>query len=192
VPEGGRRRAALAGPARADSRAVRLAERPHTGKLNLRGDAHDRAFMAAVGRALGMVLPTDPNTAIAAGGVAALWLGPDEWLLTCQPGSERNLAAGLRDALAGVHAAVTDVTDARTVIRIEGPAARDALAKGCPLDLHPRAFPAGAVAQTRLAKADVLLHRVDDGGDDAVPGFDLCVARSFAGYLWAWLEEACR
>ena len=190
MPE--RRRAALPHVARADHGAVRLAERPHTGKLNLRGDPHDRAFMAAAGRALGMVLPTDPNTATAAGGVTALWLGPDEWLLTCQPGSERKLAAGLRDALGTIHAAVTDVTDARTVIRVGGPAARDVLAKGCPLDLHPRAFPGGAVAQSRLAKADVLLHRVDDGGDDAAPAFDLYVARSFAAYLWAWLEEASR
>ena len=170
---------------------VRLSERPHTGKVNLRGDPSDRAFRAAIGRALDLVLPTDPNAATTSGGVTAIWLGPDEWLLTCQPGSERKLMARLREALQGVHAAVTDVTDARTILRIEGAGARDVLAKGCPLDLHPRALPPGAVAQSRLAKADVLLHRVDSG-DDGAPAFDLHVGRSFAGYLWAWLEEASR
>ena len=171
---------------------MRLSERPHIGKVDLRGDPSDRAFMAAVGRALDLVLPTDPNAATTSGGVTALWLGPDEWLLLCQPGSERKLIARLRHALGGVHAAVTDITDARTTIRAEGAGARYVLAKGCPLDLHPRAFPQGAVAQSRLAKADILLHRVDPGGGDQAPAFDLYVARSFAGYLWAWLEEASR
>ena len=186
------RRPALArAPEPAAFARVHLVERPHIGKVDLRGDPADRAFMAAVGRALDLVLPTDPNAATKSGGVTALWLGPDEWVLLCQPGSERKLVARLRDALGGVHAAVTDLTDARTTIRVEGAGARDVLAKGCPLDLHPRAFPPGAVAQSRLAKADVLLHRVDHD-DDQAPAFDLYVARSFAGYLWAWLEEASR
>ncbi len=187
------RRAALGHAKSAAFDGVRLSEQPHIGKIDLRGDPSERAFMAAVGRALDLVLPSDPNTATASGGVTALWLGPDEWLLICQPGSERKLMVKLREALQGVHAAVTDLTDARTTIRIQGPGAREVLAKGCSLDLHPRAFPPGAVAQSRLAKADVLLHRVDqEGADMAEPAFDLLVGRSFAGYLWAWLEEASR
>ena len=65
------------------------------------------------------------------------------------------------------------------------------LAKGCPLDLHPRAFTPGSCAQSLLAKADVLIHlRADDPRHG--PTFDLYVARSFAHYLWAWLEDAGR
>jgi sarcosine oxidase subunit gamma len=120
----------------------------------------------------------------------ALWLGPDAWLLTCPPAEAAARIESLRVALAEVHAAVVDVSDDRAVIRLAGPSARDVLAKGCPLDLHPRTFAAGRCAQSLLAKASVLLHPLDDapGG----PVFDIYVARSFAHYLWAWLEDAGR
>ena len=101
------------------------------------------------------------------------------------------LLASLREALAGVHAAITDVTDGRVAFRVAGPSARDVLAKGCPLDLHPRAFPPGRCAQSLLAKASVLIHLVDDDPERG-PSFDVYVARSFAQYLWTWLEDAGR
>ena len=43
----------------------------------------------------------------------------------------------------------------------------------------------GACAQTRLAKAPVLVRRLDDGG-----AYEIVVRRSFADYLWLWLEDA--
>jgi sarcosine oxidase subunit gamma len=80
---------------------------------------------------------------------------------------------------------VVDVSDSRAVITLSGPRALDVLAKGCPLDLHPRVFSPGRCAQSLLAKAHVLLHRVDDA-----PTFEIYVHRSFADYLWTWLEDA--
>jgi sarcosine oxidase, subunit gamma len=136
-------------------------------------------------------LPLEPNTWRRGGGREALWLGPDEWLVTCPAPEAAGLAGSLRDALAGVHAAITEVTDGRVAFRIAGPSARDVLAKGCPLDLHPRAFPPGSCAQSLLAKADVLIHLLDDD-PERCPSFDLYVARSFAHYLWMWLEDAGR
>ena len=78
-----------------------------------------------------------------------------------------------------MHAAITDVTDGRVAFRLAGPSAREVLAKGCPLDLHPRAFAPGRCAQSLLAKASVLIHLVDDGPERG-PSFDVYVARSFA------------
>jgi sarcosine oxidase subunit gamma len=178
-------------PARLRPRAVRLAERPGRGKIDLRGDPHARGFMAAVGRALDLLLPGEPCTSAARDQLGALWLGPDQWLLTCPAGDVPGLLASLRAALAGVHAAITDVTDGRVAFHLAGPSARDALAKGCPLDLHARAFPPGRCAQSLLAKAPVLIHLVDDQPEHG-PGFDVYVARSFADYLWTWLEDAGR
>ena len=172
-------------------RGVRLCERQHLGKIDLRGDPHDRAFMAAVGRVLDLLLPSEPCTSAAKAQIAALWLGPDEWLVTCPAHDVPRLLGALREALADVHAAITDVTDGRVAFRLAGPSARDVLAKGCPLDLHPRAFPPGSCAQSLLAKAAVLIHLLDDDRERGA-SFDIYVARSFAHYLWTWLEDASR
>jgi sarcosine oxidase subunit gamma len=169
---------------------VHLAEQPHRGKLNLRGDPDDKDFLAAAGRALGLVLPTSPNT-VSGGdgdGCAALWLGPDEWLVTCAPGDEAGLRDKLAAALADRHHSLVDVTDSLTTIRVDGPRAADLLAKGFPLDLHPRAFPPGSVGQSTLAKADALVHCLAQNADSG-PVFEVTVRRSFAEYLWLWLQD---
>jgi sarcosine oxidase subunit gamma len=171
-------------------RGIRLGER-HLGKIELRGDPGDRAFMAEVGRTLDLLLPTEPNTTAGRCDLVALWLGPDAWLLTCPPDALAAHDGSLRKALADVHAAITDISDGRVALRLAGPNARDVLAKGCPLDLHPRAFATGSCAQSLLAKASVLIHLLDDDPQHA-PTFDLYVARSFAHYLFAWLEDAGR
>ena len=106
--------------------------------------------------------------------------------------AEGALAGRLREALADVHCAVTAVGESRTRIRVSGPKARDLLAKGCPLDLHPEAFgEPGRCAQSHVAKALVVLHLIaDDPAEGA--SFDIYVLRSFAEYLWCWLEDAAR
>ncbi|MEQ8966533.1 MAG: sarcosine oxidase subunit gamma family protein [Azospirillaceae bacterium] len=180
--------------------AIRLAEIAHLGKLNLRGEtgedeAGDRSFMAAVGRVAGLVLPTDPMTVRAVEGVTALWLGPDEWLLTTPPGAEIDLKARLEEQLAGLHAAVVDVTDNTTIIRLSGPRSRDVLMTACPLDLHARAFGPGQVKESVFAHVDVILHLVEEpegAGERGGAVFDLHVRRSFADYVWDRLEDAAR
>jgi sarcosine oxidase subunit gamma len=171
-------------------RGIRLCER-RLGKIELRGDPGDRSFMAAVGRALDLLLPSEPNTTAGRDDLVALWLGPDAWLLTCPPSQTTSRVDGLRTALSEVHAAIVDVSDGRVALQLAGPNARDVLAKGCPLDLHPRVFPAARCAQSLLAKASVVIHLLDEGAPGG-PIFDLYVARSFAHYLFAWLEDAGR
>jgi sarcosine oxidase, subunit gamma len=176
-------------PERLRPRGIRLAERTGLGKIDLRGDPAERAFMTAIGRVLDLLLPTEPNTSAAKNAITALWLGPDQWLLTCPADDTAFFLNTLRRALAGRQAALTEVTDGRVALALAGPSARDLLAKGCPLDLHPRTFRPGHCAQTLLAKANILLHlRADD--PDSGPTFDLYVARSFSHYLWTWLEDA--
>jgi sarcosine oxidase subunit gamma len=175
-----------AGEAAADAQ-VRLAEKPATGKLNLRADPADAALMRALEGALGYALPLVPNRTNGEGGRGAFWLGPDEWLITVPGGQEGALFEALSQAAAGHHVALSDISDARTVLSLSGLRARDVLEKGCGLDLHPRAFETGHCAQTRLARAAVLLHQTGDA-----PAYDIYVAWSFAAYLWVWLEDAAR
>lgn len=57
--------------------------------------------------------------------------------------------------------------------------------RGCPLDLHPRAFPAGSLAQSYLARANVTPLCLEAG-----QRFQLTVRRSFADYQARWLCAA--
>ncbi len=182
---------ARAAAAPADA-GVTLGERPYRQQVNLRGNAIDPGFTSAVRQAAGLGLPTRPNTVETAGDLAALWLAPDEWLLVgaadpANAGREAPLVAKLREALAGVHSAATDVSEARTIITVSGPRARDLLRKGTPIDLHPRVFGPGQCAQTAMVAANVILRQTDDG-----PAYELYVLNSFADYLWTWLEKASR
>ena len=171
--------AAARGPPRRAHRA---------GQIDLRGDPHARGFMAAVGRALDLCCRASPAPR-RQDQISALWLGPDQWLVTCPGRDVPGLLASLRAALAGVHAAITDVTDGSRVPGRRPERARCAR-QGLPLDLHARISP-GRCAQSLLAKASVLIHLVDDGPEQG-PSFDVYVARSFADYLWTWLEDAGR
>jgi len=183
------RRAALgvASAPPAGAADIRLAEVAHAGRLVLRGRP-DPAFLAAA-ETVGVALPTAPCTAAAGEAGTALWLGPDEWLITTPAGAEVALAPVLRAALAGHAIALVDVTDGRTTVRVSGRRARELLAKGCALDFHARGFAAGEVKQSLLAGVDVTVHLVSDG-PGAGPVFDVLVQRSFADHLWRWLADA--
>ena len=171
--------------AAADRSGVFVRERAFLGHLNLRGSLDDPLFVSAVQSAIGVAPPAMPNTFVEVNDAAVCWLGPDEWLVLC-PGERRaEIEQALRTALAGVRCAVTDVTGGQTVIVLGGDAARDVIAKGCPLDLHPREFDVGRCAQSRLAKAPILIRQLD-----REPTYEIVVRRSFADYLWTWLEDA--
>ena len=162
-----------------------ISERPFLGHLNLRGDPSDDDFMGGVERALGFGLPLEPNTVSDSGGIDALWLGPDEWLIVTPPDEQGSVEDRLSEALRGGHSSVTDISGGQTLITLSGERAREVLAKGCSLDLHPRSFGQGKCAQTLVAGANVILRWADPG-----PSFDLIVRRSFADYLAIWLRDA--
>mgnify|MGYP000155534051 CR=1 FL=1 len=63
----------------------------------------------------------------------------------------------LRAALAGQHGAVTDVSSGFFQVDLRGPRVRDTLAQGCPMDLHPRAFPAHRAVGTHFYKVGLTL-----------------------------------
>lgn len=164
-----------------------LAEQPPRAGIDLRGDVRDAKFTRAVASVIDLEPPRAPNTSASGLFASILWLGPDEWLVVSETQSGEELLARLRQALQGLHAAVTEVGSGRIVYAVAGMHAREVLAKGCAIDLHPRAFGPGRCAQTLLAKAAVLLHQ-----RAPEPAFDVYVGRSYADYLWAWLDEAAR
>jgi sarcosine oxidase, subunit gamma len=148
---------------------LRIAEEAHLRQLNVRARAD---ALATAGAALGVELPTEPNTVATAGDVSALWLGPDEWLVLG--------GAGPEPAAHGW--GVVDVSAQRTIVVLGGPAAIEVLAHGCALDLERMGE--RRCAQTMLARANVVLWRTQP--DE----FRILVRASFAPYLAAWLLDA--
>lgn len=179
-----------------DGRACALTETPFMDIVNLRGDALDARFVQAVRAATSLDLPTMANTASVSGTRQLIWLGPDEWLLkdtgsrtgSAEAATDSPLAGALRAALgqhAGQHCSVVEVGSGNTTFTLQGTGAADLISRGCPLDLHPRAFAANAVAQSHIAHAPVVLRCVAVGSS-----YEITVRRSFAPYLFQWLCEA--
>ena len=83
------------------------------------------------------------------------------------------------------HGFLTDVSHGCAALRISGPHARNLLAKGCSIDLHPRVFKPGSAATTRIAQIGCLLWQVDE-----TPTYDLAVNSSIARSLWTWLANS--
>ena len=113
-------------------------------------------------------------------------MGPEEWLITAGARSAAALEAALRAAVGEHGGAAIDVSAQRTTLRLSGPDAREVLAKGCSLDLHPKVFTKGTAAQTMLGLAGVVLIALDDAGTD----YRILVRASFARYLADWLIDA--
>lgn len=136
----------------------------------------------AIGRAP-HPLPTRPNTAWEEGSRAALWLGPDEWLVLGPPGAGPEIVAQYDRALEGVHRSVVDVSVNRVALEVSGVRGKDLMAKGCGLDLDRRSWTPGSCAQTLLARVPVILHE-----REKTTG--VLVRPSYANYLVDWLLEA--
>jgi len=155
---------------------------PFATRLNLRGGAD---VVAPVAKAFGVAPPTKPMGSAASGERAALWMGPDEWLLVAEA-EAGDLLVQLETALAGVFHTLVDVSHRQVALALEGPGAARLLASGCPLDLDPRAFPVGMATRTLFVKAEIGLWR------QAEASFRLEVGRSFAPYVAHMLVEAAR
>jgi sarcosine oxidase subunit gamma len=185
------RRSPLAGRARelmeravTGERHVGVSEWPFITMVSLRVDPASPAADAIEG-VLGTALPRSAGEVTGDGHHSVLWQGPDEWLVVSQLPAEA-LLADLEDGVAGAHAAVVDVSANRTVLELTGAAARAVLQKGCPLDLHRRAFGPGRAVSTTLARVPLVLWQV---GPDS---YRLLPRSSFADYVARWLLDAAQ
>jgi heterotetrameric sarcosine oxidase gamma subunit len=153
----------------------------------------------------GIDLPVSPRRIEGAAGTAGdglsfVFAGPGQWLAVAEASAVERFAAaaGLDPAMAGSAAlemslramlagaaAVAGQGDGRGILRLSGPSARDVLAKGTAIDLHPLSFAPGDAAMTWCAHVDVTLWQ-----RDADPTYDVVVPRGFAGTFWHWLEES--
>jgi sarcosine oxidase subunit gamma len=142
----------------ADADPVDLAQ------FDLRADLEDLPFEAP-----------EPNTATTWGERDVLWLGPDEWLVVGDPGTEEEIVRALGDALDGRHASILDVGANRIAFDLQD--ALELLSTACGLDLDPGRWTPGMCAQTLVGHAQVILHQRDERTTRVF------VRPSFAGYV---------
>ena len=173
---------ALAGlPATAGSGGgVVAAERDGLGIARIAARRGHAGRMSELFRAnFGIEPPSGPRCTTR-GGVGIAGIGPDTWLATRDPAGSA-FAQSLRSLL-GECASVSDQSDAYVILRLAGPAVRAALAKLVPIDIHPRSFRVGDVAQTLCGYVNVTLWRLEDV-DTGDPAFEIWTGRSFAASL---------
>ncbi len=160
--------------------AVELVTLAPVTRLSVRAGS---AAGTAIGLALGVLMPTVPCRSVITRNRAALWLGPDEWLIVA-PDSASELAALARQA-AGEHpVSIIDVSQRSGGLEVAGPRAAWCLNAFCALDLDLHAFPVGMCTRTLLGAAEIVLWRI------APEVFHLDVARSLMPYVRACLEES--
>ncbi len=111
-----------------------------------------------------------------------MWSGPGQWLVVFHLGRPDADVQALADSIEDSNVTVTNLAQARTVIRISGPQAVEVLLKGCPLDLE--SFDSDDCAASLLGHLNVQLHCVEKNC------FDVYVFRSFGLALWEWLNDA--
>lgn len=157
---------------------ARIARVEGLGMIAIRADL-DRAG-DAIAEAAGLALPG--MTRIVTDGTRSLgWMSPDELLLVLPAAERAGAQETLTQALAGEHALVVDVSDARAVFDVVGPDAADVIAKLMPVDLDD--LPADGLRRSRAAQTAAALWRIDGG-------FRLIGFRSTADYLRLILENA--
>jgi len=128
----------------------------------------------------GLDLPAAPKR-VSKDGLSLIGTAPGQWLTAADGDAARKTLDELADKLPGL-ATIADISDGKAVLRESGPRIRDALAKGCSLDLDPRAFRPGDAATTPVALIDCQIWQIDE-----TPTYELAIPSSFAGSFWHWL-----
>jgi sarcosine oxidase, subunit gamma len=162
---------------------VRLETLPDFARLNFRGP---EGAVQAMETVFGPVLPRQACRASLGADRAALWLGPDEWLLLALPTVGESLIESAEAQLATLPHSLVDISNRQIALGLSGRHAATVLAGGNPLDFALAAFPVGMCTRTILGKAEIVLWRTEPDR------FHIEVWRSFAPYVRGFLREHMR
>ncbi len=115
------------------------------------------------------------------------WMSPDEVLVLCPYDKVEAQLMALTTKLGKTHALAVNVSDARAMFRVSGgTAAREVLAKLCPVDMSPGAFKPGMFRRTRMAQVAAAFWM-----DDSEDIYIICF-RSVAQYVFDLLKIAAQ
>lgn len=157
----------------------------HIGRVTGLGMVSIRADLEragdAIAEAAGLAIPGMTRIVTDGSRRALGWMSPDELLLILPVAERAEAISALTDALAGEHALVVDVSDARAVFDVTGRHADDVIRKLMPVDLDE--LPPDGLRRSRAAQTAAALWRIPGG-------FRLIGFRSTADYLRLILENA--
>jgi sarcosine oxidase subunit gamma len=145
--------------------------------------------------AQGVRVADDSNRALAQdGGALAARLAPSEVLILGALSGADGLPARLMAAWAQAPVPPREPrgfpvprADSHAWFLVTGVCAPAMFAKICGVDLRPRTFPQGRIAQTSIARLNGVIIRDDAGG---APAFHLLADSASAAYLWSCLRDA--
>lgn len=162
---------------------ARVTQAPPQGMVTLKGDLGAVDLKNAATGLTGLDFP-GLGEAKCVGEKGLCWMAPDELLLIL-PHAEADKAVETIDrALAGTHYLAANVSDARALFFLEGPHAREVLAKLTPADLDPARFSTGQFRRTRIAQVPAAFWMRD------AETFEIIAFRSVADYVFDVLLAA--
>ena len=173
-----------------EKNGISIGELPFVNKINLRGNTTDRVFMSNIGSVLDILIPTEPNTKIENKNLQVIWLGPNEWLLNfINDESFTKIFEDLNNKLNPENTSITDISESKTIIRVEGIHTTELLRKFLILDIDSALNSNLKVAQTIFVKIPILIVR--NHKDQETQSFDIHLNRSHTNYLKDLLLDGC-
>jgi sarcosine oxidase, subunit gamma len=155
------------------------------GMITLRGDLQSEPLAKAVKTTVGVSIPKVGTINSGKKGSAA-WMSPDELLLLVDYANADAIVAKLEKAMTGAHILAVNVSDARAVFTLEGPAIRDVLAKGSPANMSTDALSIDEMRRTRLGQLPVAFWLSTETTATVV-----CF-RSVGEHVFNWLSTAAQ
>ncbi|MBE0414886.1 sarcosine oxidase subunit gamma [Yoonia sp.] len=155
------------------------------GMITLRGDLGAKNLRAVCTDLTGVAFP-EQGKANAADGKGLCWMSPDELLVLMPYADVAAAIAQIDSALAGTHYLAENLSDARALITVSGPFAREVIAKLAPVDLHPDSFAPGDFRRTRLGQIAAAFWMTD------AETVQVICFRSVAGYAFDLLAASAK
>lgn len=118
------------------------------------------------------------------GEVAALWLGPDLWLLTSDRESASQMIARCAATLGSLLHHAVDQSAALACARVQGARVRELLSAASGVDWRTSGFHEGRCVRTRFARVAVVVHAIES------ESVELYYDRSYRHYLERWYAYA--
>lgn len=169
---------------------ILIEELPFLGKISLRGDSKDNEFLSNAGSILEVLIPLNPNTKIKNRNFEVIWLSPNEWLISFFNNEIFiKIFNKLNNILNPEKTSVTDISENKTIIRIEGNKVNELLRKFMILDIENVLINNSKVAQTIFVKIPILIIR--NHLDEVKQSYYIHVNRSQATYLRDLLIDGC-